>query len=93
MSADPVVIVSFARTPMGGFQGALTGVKATELGATAVRAAVELGAGDPAGPQQHDPLDFRDDLGGNPAPRGAGAVGKAALHAAARVRGNGAARV
>ncbi|MEH0195469.1 acetyl-CoA C-acyltransferase [Caulobacter sp. CCNWLY153] len=39
--ADPVVIVSFARTPMGGFQGALGGVKATELGATAVRAALE----------------------------------------------------
>ena len=48
MSADPVVIVSFARTPMGGFQGALTGVKATELGATAVRAAVERAGIDPA---------------------------------------------
>ncbi len=41
MSADPVVIVSYARTPMGGFQGALGGVKATELGASAVKAAVE----------------------------------------------------
>jgi acetyl-CoA C-acetyltransferase len=40
MSADPVVIASFARTPMGGFQGALTGVKATDLGAVAVRAAL-----------------------------------------------------
>ncbi|MFN3559666.1 MAG: thiolase family protein [Brevundimonas sp.] len=39
--SDPVVICSFARTPMGGFQGALSGVKATELGAVAVRAAVE----------------------------------------------------
>jgi acetyl-CoA C-acetyltransferase len=39
--SDPVVIVSFARTPMGGFQGALGGVKATELGATAVKAAIE----------------------------------------------------
>ena len=48
MSADPVVIVSFARTPMGGFQGALTGVKATDLGATAVRAAVERAGIDPA---------------------------------------------
>ena len=38
---DPIVIVSFARTPMGGFQGAFSGVKATELGATAVKAAVE----------------------------------------------------
>ena len=40
-AADPVVIVSYARTPMGGFQGALGGVKATELGATAVKAAIE----------------------------------------------------
>jgi acetyl-CoA C-acetyltransferase len=48
MSADPVVIVSFARTPMGGFQGALSGVKATELGAAAVRAAVERAGVDPA---------------------------------------------
>ena len=38
---DPVVILSFARTPMGGFQGALCAVSATALGATAVRAAVE----------------------------------------------------
>ena len=38
---DPVVIVSYARTPMGGFQGALSAVKATDLGATAVKAAVE----------------------------------------------------
>ncbi len=39
--SDPVVILSYARTPMGGFQGALSGVSATTLGATAVRAAVE----------------------------------------------------
>lgn len=38
---DPVVIASYARTPMAGFQGAFAGVKATELGAAAVRAAVE----------------------------------------------------
>ncbi len=38
--SDPIVIASYARTPMGGFQGALAGAKATELGATAVRAAV-----------------------------------------------------
>lgn len=38
--SDPVVIVSFARTPMGGFQGALSGAKATDLGAAAVKAAV-----------------------------------------------------
>jgi acetyl-CoA C-acetyltransferase len=39
--ADPVVIAAYARTPMGAFQGALAGAKATELGATAVKAAVE----------------------------------------------------
>jgi acetyl-CoA C-acetyltransferase len=41
MAHDPVVIASYARTPMGGFQGALGAVKATDLGATAVKAAVE----------------------------------------------------
>ena len=45
--SDPVVIVSFARTPMGGFQGVLSGVKATELGAQAVKAAVERARVDP----------------------------------------------
>jgi acetyl-CoA C-acetyltransferase len=45
--SDPVVICAFARTPMGGFQGALSGVKATDLGAAAVKAAVER-AGVPA---------------------------------------------
>ncbi len=40
-SSDPVVIVAYARTPMGGFQGALGGVKATDLGAAAVKAAIE----------------------------------------------------
>ncbi|MBS0504139.1 MAG: acetyl-CoA C-acyltransferase [Proteobacteria bacterium] len=41
MAADPIVIVSYARTPMGGFQGTLSGASATELGAASVRAAVE----------------------------------------------------
>jgi acetyl-CoA C-acetyltransferase len=41
MTTDPVVIASYARTPMGGMQGALSGVSATQLGATAIRAAVE----------------------------------------------------
>ncbi|MFT4912221.1 MAG: acetyl-CoA C-acetyltransferase [Brevundimonas sp.] len=45
---DPVVICAFARTPMGAFQGALSGVKATDLGAAAVRAAVERAGIDPA---------------------------------------------
>ncbi|KQM28390.1 MULTISPECIES: acetyl-CoA C-acyltransferase [unclassified Sphingomonas] len=38
--SDPVVILSYARTPMGSFQGALSGATATQLGATAVGAAV-----------------------------------------------------
>ncbi len=41
MSAiDPIIIAGNARTPMGGFQGALSGASATQLGADAVRAAV-----------------------------------------------------
>lgn len=40
-SHDPVVILSFARTPMGSFQGTLAGATATDLGASAVGAAVE----------------------------------------------------
>ena len=40
-TSDPVVIAAYARTPMGGFQGVLAPVKATDLGAAAVRAAVE----------------------------------------------------
>ena len=41
MTTDPIVIVSAARTPMGGFQGELKGFAAPELGAAAIRAAVE----------------------------------------------------
>jgi acetyl-CoA C-acetyltransferase len=41
MNADPVVIVGLARTPMGAFQGELRGFAAPELGAAAIRAAVE----------------------------------------------------
>src|SRR5436853_3590837 len=41
MQSDPIVIVSAARTPMGAFQGELKGFTAPELGAAAVRAAVE----------------------------------------------------
>jgi len=40
MSEDAVVIVNGARTPMGGFQGALAAVTATELGAISIREAV-----------------------------------------------------
>ncbi len=38
---DPVVIAAYARTPMGAFQGALSSVKATALGAAAVKAVLE----------------------------------------------------
>jgi acetyl-CoA C-acetyltransferase len=48
MTADPVVIAGYARTPMGGFQGEFSGVKATDLGAASVRAAVERAKVDPA---------------------------------------------
>jgi len=44
-ASDPVVIAAFARTPMGSFQGALSPLKATELGAAAVRAAVARAGG------------------------------------------------
>jgi acetyl-CoA C-acetyltransferase len=38
---DPIVVLSYARTPMGGLSGAFADVSATDLGATAVKAAVE----------------------------------------------------
>ena len=41
MNKDPIVIVSAARTPMGAFQGELKSFAAPELGAAAIRAAVE----------------------------------------------------
>ena len=41
MLQDPVVIVGSARTPMGGFQGDLRDATAPELGAAAIRAALE----------------------------------------------------
>src|SRR5882672_9277449 len=41
MTNDPIVIVSAARTPMGAFQGELKDFSAPEVGAAAIRAAVE----------------------------------------------------
>jgi acetyl-CoA C-acetyltransferase len=38
---DPIVIVGAARTPMGAFQGDFSSLSASELGAAAIRAAVE----------------------------------------------------
>ena len=45
---EEVVIVSAARTPVGKFQGALSGFSATQLGAIAVREAVKRAKLDPA---------------------------------------------
>ena len=39
--SDPIVIVDIARTPMGGFQGALASQTAPQLGAVAIAAAIE----------------------------------------------------
>ena len=41
MNTDPIVIVGLARTPLGAFQGELKGFTAPDLGAAAIRAAVE----------------------------------------------------
>jgi acetyl-CoA C-acetyltransferase len=49
MSNDPIVIVSAARTPMGAFQGELRDFAAHQLGAAAIRAAIERAG---IGPEQ-----------------------------------------
>ncbi|MGE5103214.1 MAG: acetyl-CoA C-acetyltransferase [Betaproteobacteria bacterium] len=49
MTDDPIVIVGAARTPMGGFQGDYAPLAASDLGAVAIRAAVER-----AGVKPHD---------------------------------------
>jgi acetyl-CoA C-acetyltransferase len=48
MLNDPIVIVGAARTPMGGFQGDFTTLAASDLGAVAIRAAVERAGVAPA---------------------------------------------
>ena len=40
MNSDHIVIAAARRTPIGAFQGALAGAKATELGSAAIRAAI-----------------------------------------------------
>ena len=52
MPTDPIVIVAAARTPMGGFQGDLKGFSAPELGAAAIRAAVERAKIEPGDVQE-----------------------------------------
>jgi acetyl-CoA C-acetyltransferase len=73
---DPVVIVSGARTPMGGFQGVLASVTAPYLGAAAIRAAV-AGAG-------VSPDDISEVLMGCVLPAG---IGQAPARQAARYGG------
>ncbi len=48
MNQDPVVIVAAQRTPLGGFQGTLSPVRATDLSAAATRAALDASSLDPA---------------------------------------------
>jgi acetyl-CoA C-acetyltransferase len=64
MLNDPVVIVGAARTPMGGFQGDFASLAASDLGAVAIRAAVER-----AGIQ---PADVEEVIMGNVLPAGQG---------------------
>ncbi|PCE30436.1 acetyl-CoA C-acetyltransferase [Burkholderia ubonensis] len=72
---DPIVIVGAARTPMGGFQGDLAAAAASELGAVAIRAALER-AGVPA--EQVDEIVFGCVL---PAGQGQAPARQAALKA------------
>lgn len=52
LANDPIVIVSAVRTPMGGLQGDLKSLTAPQLGAAAIRAAVERAGLDAAGVEQ-----------------------------------------
>src|SRR5262249_2949326 len=61
---DPVVIVGAARTPMGAFQGDLKSLAAPELGAVAIRAALERSGVAPA--------DVQEAIIGNVLPAGLG---------------------
>jgi acetyl-CoA C-acetyltransferase len=49
---DDIVIVSAARTPLGAFQGELSSVSANELGAIAIRAAIERAGLEPVHVQE-----------------------------------------
>ena len=48
VAGSDIVILSAARTPIGKFQGALSGIPAPQLGAVAIRAAIERAGIDPA---------------------------------------------
>ena len=76
MDQSDIVILSGARTPMGGFQGELSGVSAPQLGATAIAAAVSR-----AGIK---PEDVDETLMGNVLPAG---LGQAPARQASRFAG------
>ena len=48
--SENIVIVSYARTPLGSFKGALSSVPATKLGATAIKGALDKISFDLLGP-------------------------------------------
>ncbi len=52
MQNDPIVIVGAARTPMGGFQGDFAALTASDLGAVAIKAAVERSGVQPGDVQE-----------------------------------------
>jgi acetyl-CoA C-acetyltransferase len=52
MQNDPIVIVGAARTPIGGLQGDFTSLSANELGAVAIKAAIERAGIDAAAVEQ-----------------------------------------
>ncbi|MEO5764650.1 MAG: acetyl-CoA C-acetyltransferase [Casimicrobiaceae bacterium] len=64
MLNDPIVIVGAARTPLGGFQGDFASVSASDLGAVAIKAAVERAGLAPA--------DVEEVIMGNVLPAGQG---------------------
>jgi acetyl-CoA C-acetyltransferase len=59
-NSDPIVIAGFARTPIGAFQGELSSLSAPELGAAAIRAALDRAGIAAAGapPDQVDEVVF-----------------------------------
>jgi acetyl-CoA C-acetyltransferase len=52
MHNDPIVIVGAARTPMGGLQGDFAALSASDLGAVAIKAAVERAGIEPSSVEQ-----------------------------------------
>src|SRR5712691_3794457 len=64
MDNDPIVIVGAARTPMGGFMGELKDASAAQLGAAAIKAALERAG--------LAPTDVEEVIMGNVLPAGQG---------------------